>query len=264
MDVRARAWCLAVIAVVIAACAGHDVRVRKDSIASPDTSSGSAAVIPPPDTGGDSTTVPIGMKVCMDSVNEARAMACSPGFARRERITLYVRMKDSVRKFVDDTGGEAPGGFNYMGAISDSALLIVQSNGHEAYPSWELIDPKSGKSVSLAEWPVFSPDGRRFAIGGSSWDNCSEGNGADFAVWRFTPAAPVREWSMVTQDCEYHAPGRWGAVGLHWRGNDTVAFTRQSYDSIGADWVRRSRPGLLVRRAGRWQIQIDSQVGRPD
>ena len=183
--------------------------------------------------------------VCIDSL-EARAIACSGGTARRDGITLRVRLTGgSDTTFVDDTAGEAPGGFYYNGRIGRAAFHLIQGYGHETYPSWLVMSPRTGRRILALDLPVVSPDTARFATATPAWDNCSEANGTSFDIWRFTDTLPVLESRVVTQDCKTR--GAWGALSLHWRTADTLEFVR-------VDTTAERRPMLAVHEGGGWKM----------
>jgi hypothetical protein len=207
------------------------------------------------DVAGDQALVGIGNHICMDTLHERVALDCAHGRAHRAGIALFVQARGGELRFVDDTAGEAPGGFAYVGTIGDTALHVVQSNGHESYPVWILVDPRTRKSVALTEWPAFSSDGAYFATGGSYWDNCSEADGTTIEVWHFTRSVPVLEWREATQDCLHGSSAGWGATHLVWHGRDTIDFDRIEWDTAATPPARRTRRARAVRTLNGWRLQ---------
>ena len=119
---------------------------------------------------------------CTDSV-ETRALACSGGTARRVGNTLFVRLGTGTEtRFVDNASAEDNRGYDYRGRIASNRFHLIQSYGNEQYPHYHVLNGSTGKSVVTDDVPLFSPDARRFAIGGYFWDNCSEANGQ---TWKF-------------------------------------------------------------------------------
>lgn len=199
----------------------------------------------------------------MDS-DETRAIACSGQTARRTGHTLFVRLESGREMaFVDDTGGEAPGGFHYAGRIALGAFQLIESWGHESYPQWIVLSARTGRSVIASDVPLLSPDSRRYATGGPAWENCAEGGGATLDVWRLMDTLPLLEWRVVTQDCKN--PLYWGASNLRWRSPDTLEFTRNDKLVVhaggnppdSAEYL--TRPALAVRDDHGWRI-----VDRPN
>jgi hypothetical protein len=203
----------------------------------------------------------------MDSV-EARALLCSGQTGRRVGDTLIVRLESGGEmRFVEDTKSEAPGGFRYAGRIGRAPFHVIESSGHETYPTWILLNTR-GQRIVAADSPIVSPDTTRFATGGTGWDNCSEANGASLDVWRLTDSLPVREWRVETQTCKTRpgrsigadAAGGWGATNLHWRASDTLEFLRN--DVVVKDTMPnalnpveyRTRPMLAVHDRKGWRI----------
>jgi hypothetical protein len=184
--------------------------------------------------------------LCRDSV-ETRAIACSAGAARRVGPTLHLRLRGGRElTFADDTAGEAPGGFYYTGRLGRTPFQLVESYGHETYPSWIVVNDSTGQRVENVYQPVLSPDSRRFAGTAEGWDNCSEGDGPALEIWRVTDSVPVREFRWRPGDCR-HFVG-WGPTDARWRGTDTLVYTRRQIQS------RETTTGLIVRRGGRWEI----------
>ena len=159
--------------------------------------------------------------------------------------------------FVDQSTGEAPGGYTYMGRFGRPQYHVVQSNGHEAVPSYILIHPTTGRRVEGVDSMTWSPDSTRIATVGESWDNCSEGNPARLTVWRLTDTLPIREYDVTPwQRCQSVAA--WAPTDPHWESSDVLDFTRVDFprsphltsmvpDSL---WVKRAMK--LVLRSGQW------------
>jgi hypothetical protein len=237
---------------LLAACGRQSDRATpKSETAS--TAPGAQAPAPtpiPPDT----TTVAIDTRVCLDSMNEQHALECSHGAARRDSDSLFIRFPTREMKY-SDSGGEAPSGYRYVGTIGDSVFHVVLRWGGETYPHWLFVTDRTGSSVAVQKWPLFSPDGTRMASGGDGWDNCAEGGDATMQIWRFTRTVPVEELHLLTQDC-YHEETSWGVLDLSWKGNDTLTFNRATMNRKAGK--EETRPARAVRVGQTWRIEVDS------
>lgn len=195
---------------------------------------------------------------CTDSV-EARAIACSGGTARRAGDTLYVRLTTGRETtFVNAVGGEDEGGFRYGGRLGRAAFHLIESYGHEVYPTWLFMNARTGGTISADHEAVVSPDSLRFATAANDWFNCAEQDHPSLDVWRLTDTLPVREWRLDPFNCRTNAG--WGPTNPRWRGPDTLEFTRndaivRNGASIGADRIEyRARPMLAVRDRSGWRV----------
>src|SRR5262249_8447113 len=162
--------------------------------------------------------------------------------------TLFVRFEKAAEaRFVNSQSGEDGGGYRYVGRVVSNRFHIIERNGHESEPTYDLVNASTGAFVTTEEIPRFSPDALRFAIGVSHWDNWAEANGGKLEVWRMTDSVPVIEWRSVTQACGPHAAKGWGALELHWRSPDTLAFVREEFASHDEPGRRLRRPMMAVR-----------------
>jgi hypothetical protein len=187
------------------------------------------------------------------SSNEARAIACSAGTARRSGDTLFIRLDHgSVTKFIEVVG-EAPGGYHYVGRVGARGLHIVRSEGFETPPSWLFVDPRDGRRVASSDEPLYSPDGTRFVTAAEpDWNNCTERDRPGMDVWRFTDSLPVLEWRLDPWDCRTETG--WGPTEPRWRGSDTIEFVRNDMRLIGDSVLNHQRPMRAVRGAAGWRV----------
>jgi len=184
--------------------------------------------------------------ICRDSV-ESRAIACANGVARRAGHTLVLRLRSGREaRFIDDTAREADGGYYFNGRLGRSRFLLVESWGHETYPTWSVVNDSTGRRVDGLYEPVVSPDALRFAGTAEGWDNCTEGDGPGLEIWRLTDSVPVRELRWRPWDCSHFAG--WGPTAARWRGADTVAFIVRHARSA------TTRTGVVVRSGVSWRV----------
>jgi len=193
---------------------------------------------------------------CHDAMG-AGGFVCSDGSVERRGDTLYIRRASGATvHFVDQSTGEAPGGYTYVGLVGHPAYHLVQSNGHEAVPSYILVSPATGRQVSGLDSTAWSPDSTRIATVAESWDNCSEGGLGRIAIWRLTDTLPVREYEETPWRCERGAA--WAPTDPRWTDSRSVEFTRVDFpaanegEAMPAQRLWKKRRVRLVLEAGRW------------
>jgi hypothetical protein len=202
------------------------------------------------------TMVPLSLLV-------SAACGAKPGSettVRRSGDTLFVRLdngRDTM--FIDQNEGESPGGYKYVARIGRPAYHLIESHGHEALPSWILMNARTGRAVINVDSVIPSPDSSLFVAVPQDWKNCTEGHGAAFAIWRLTDSIAVRAVSAEGGNCSGHAG--WAALDPRWRGNDTVEFTRIDFPAppegayMAPDSTFRQRRALAFREKGQWVIR---------
>lgn len=193
---------------------------------------------------------------CHDA-SSLNGFVCSDSSVWRRGDSLWIRLTPGQTiDFVDQSTGEASGGFTYMGRFGRPQYHVVQSNGHEAVPSYILIHPTTGRRVEGVDSMTWSPDSTRIATVAEGWDNCSEGGGGRLTVWRLTDTLPIREYDVAPWQCTHTAA--WAPTDPHWESSDVLDFTRVDFprsphltsmvpDSL---WVKRAMK--LVLRSGQW------------
>ncbi len=195
------------------------------------------------------------MSACTDSV-EPRALVCAHGDARRAGDTLFVRLasgRDTA--YIDDTGGEAPGGYHYAGRIG-VAFHLIEQYGHETYPTYYVLNGLTGRQVFVGdERPLMSPDRMRFVVNGPGWDNCSEYDDVRVSIWRWTDlTAGGRVERRLVRFCR--SPTGWGATLMRWRGADTLEYVEHDVGRAGTNAPYEKtgvRAMLLVREGTTWR-----------
>jgi hypothetical protein len=246
---------------LLAACAGgKDIKqAAADSVASPvaavvDSSAAQTAsdTVPPDSIAGE-----VGRIDCNEVGHGVVYECAATGSVKRTGDSLFVRLATGrVLTFVDEVGGEAPGGYYYNGRIGNGVFDVVESWGHEAPAVPIIINRRTGKTVRTSDQLILSPDGGRFANFAPDWNNCAERSQPTMDIWRLTDSIPVRELRLSTFDCG--TKRGWGAIDVAWRGTDTVEFTRAELDtaSANASTPRTIRtPGRAVRVGNTWVIR---------
>jgi hypothetical protein len=195
-----------------------------------------------------------------EATTEADAMRCGQGAIKRRGDTLVIELSGTgVRKRVDvPAEGESYVSYRYAGRIGGSggtpAFHVVDARGYET--EWvELVNAATGDSLVVSAHPALSPDGARFAVDALDFESCE--GATTLEVWRITGDVPVREWKTDPYPCD----GRrgWGPSNVAWRSPDTITFVQNTVPSDSArraagDWD--TAPALLVRHAGKWQLDL--------
>lgn len=81
----------------------------------------------------------------------------------------------------------------------------------------------------------------------ADWNNCTERDQPDAAVWRLTDSIPMREWRLTSFDCRTQSG--WGATDPHWIGDDTIELTR--HDAATTTTIRAIYDGRIWKAANR-------------
>jgi hypothetical protein len=197
---------------------------------------------------------------CSDTL-ESGALRCAEGAAVRRGDTLAIMLHDgrTVQRLDNRLVGDAFVSFAYAGRLGGSSgtpvfhMLEVQGPG-----SWavELINARTGDSVVVADRPLLSPDGARFALARMDLETCEGGNVLE--VWRITGDLPMREFTLEPYDCTQNKG--WGASDLEWISRDTLGLLRNThwkaaqraradYDTTSARLTRGASGWVLDRRS---------------
>ena len=181
------------------------------------------------------TVVPAGGPVeamepaCADSV-ESGALACAEGAVVRRGDSLAIMLVDgrSIYRVDNRLMGDAFVSFTYAGRFGGSSgtptFHMLDITGPESV-AVELINARTGDSVVVADRPLLSPDGARFALATMDLETCEGTNLLE--VWRITGDRPVREFTLEPYDCTRNRG--WGASDLEWIAADTLGFVRHSH-----------------------------------
>lgn len=164
---------------------------------------------------------------CGDSL-ETAALRCAEGAVTRRGDTLTIVLSDgrTVTRRDNAAHDDAFVSFGYagrMGGASGTPIFhILDVVSSDAY-AVELINARTGDSVTVGGRPLLSPDGTRVAVATLDPDVCDESN--KFEIWRVTSDVPTRELSITPWNCGEE--GGWGASQLEWTARDTVTLLRK-------------------------------------
>jgi hypothetical protein len=195
-----------------------------------------------------------------EATAEVQAIRCGQGAIKRRGDTLVIELAGTgLRTRVDQPSeGESYVSYRYAGRIGGSggtpAFHVIDAHGYET--EWvELVNAATGDSLVVSARPALSPDGARFVVDALNFDSCE--GATTLEVWRITGDVPVREWKTDPYPCNDHRG--WGPSNVTWRSPDTISFVQ---NTIPADSARRANmdwdtsPAVLVRRAGKWQLEL--------
>jgi hypothetical protein len=246
-----------VLALVLAvgACADTRSGSRSSRRAATPRPTSAATVVP---AGGPIETVEA---ACGDSL-ESGALHCAEGAVVRRGDTLAIMLHDgrTVHRVENRLMGDDFVSFAYAGRLGGSSgtpvFHIIDITGPESWAT-ELINARTGDSVVVADRPLLSPDGARFALARMDLETCEGGNLLE--VWRITGDVPVREFTLEPYDCTRDRG--WGASDLEWISRDTLGLLRstrwKAAQRARADYDTTS--ARLVRGASGWELDRRSR-----
>jgi hypothetical protein len=245
---------LLALGLVVGACADTRSASRSSRREAPRPAL-TATVIP---AGGPVETVE---PACGDSL-ESGALRCADGAVVRRGDSLAILLADgrSVSRVDNRLMGDAFVSFIYAGRLGGSsgtpAFHMIDITGPETW-AVELINARTGDSVVIADRPLLSPDGARFALAAMDLETCEGGNLLE--VWRITGDVPVREYTLEPYDCTRNRG--WGASDLEWIARDTLGLLRNTHwksaSHAGAEYDTTS--ARLVRGASGWVLDRRSR-----
>ena len=178
---------------------------------------------------------------CSDSV-ESAALRCAEGAASRHGDTLAIALTEggTVTRIDEANAGEQSVSYGYAGRIGGASgtpvFHLVDMTSGDGY-TVELINARTGDSLSVTGHPLLSPDGTRFAVAAIDLDSCDGSNALE--VWRVTGDVPVRELSLQPWDCVKRTG--WGASQIEWTARDTLDVLR---NMPSRDAARRRAGGI--------------------
>lgn len=179
-------------------------------------------------------------QICTDTT-EAAALRCANGRVARHGDTLAISLLEGFTVTRVDARGDGDREglveYRYMGRLRGAnggpSFHLLEALGFES-GGVQLVNARTGDSVRVSGFPVPSPDGVRFATAPLGRDDCESEN--DLELWRLADDKPVREWSLVLDDCT----GVGGyAVELSWRSPDTLSLLRERTSVDGSHGTRR-------------------------
>lgn len=197
-------------------------------------------------------------QICTDTT-EAGALRCGMGRVARRGDTLAISLLEGAALARADRRGDDDGqGFEqyrYMGRLRGANggpdFHLLDAQGYE-YAAVELVNVRNGDSIRVPGFPVPSPDGARFAAAPLGRDDC-ESDGT-LEIWRLGDERPVREWSIVPDDC---TDAGWYPTELAWRARDTLDVGRATIPADPGRRERRERDSsraLVVRGPRGWSL----------
>jgi hypothetical protein len=152
--------------------------------------------------------------------------------------------------------------FTYAGRLGGSSgtpvFHVIDITGPASW-AVELINARTGDSVVVADQPLLSPDGARFALARMDLESCDGQHGNLLEVWRITGDVPVREFTLAPYDCEKDKG--WGASDLEWISRDTLGLVRNVHWKAGqhADADYDTSSARLTRGATGWVLDRHSR-----
>lgn len=163
-----------------------------------------------------------------------------------DTLSLSLSGGDTVR-LVDRSDSPAEvESFSYQGHWSGEGYFLVHIQYYEG-SSFLLVDDDTGHRTSLADAPLRSPDGRRFAVLSLDLEAGYVPN--TLQVWELGDGVPVLEWALE--------PEEWGPTEGRWEGAGAIRFTQRGYcealDLEGGYMC--DRPARLVLRDGGWRVE---------
>ena len=103
-----------------------------------------------------------------------------------------------------------------------------------------MVNDQNGERYSLPDLFLLSPDRQRLATVLTSPAFIPTG----IQIWRITPEKMTKEWSLEPKD--------WGPKDGAWQDNDTLTFTKTSYDPVQRQ--KRSEKMMVRRDASGWKL----------
>lgn len=192
---------------------------------------------------GASLDAPCGeqaLGVAFADSGEIAAFAQSRGEVVRTGCRLTFRDTGGAYLHLDDVREEGSAWIlhRYRGYLEALGAHVVQVGFYEG-GNYRLVYP-GGAQVTVAGWPVPSPDGARFVAW--SMDLVAEYDPNVIQVWRRTPAAARLELAIES--------GLWGPGDVRWVDSATIAF-QQHFPLADPEETDR-RAAQLQLRDGRW------------
>lgn len=187
-------------------------------------------------------------------------MRCADGRVTRQDSTLVIRLGtgESLRFESHDLMNDMKADFGYLGLLRgpDPTMpgfhIVFQSRWEEF--DLRVINEQTGEAVSIAEVPVVSPSGQRFATMNDA--ACGDMD-AVVEIWRIGRPVPKREFETHPYDCK---TGKgWLPRELKWRGNDQLIVQaavekKSSHPQAREAFEKRLRTISLSWRDGRWRL----------
>lgn len=174
---------------------------------------------------------------------------CAEGWEKR----LIDEHADEIRRTSDgwlsvklangrwvQVGDECPICIFAMDLLQNGRFLAIIAFGEENI-YWQLLDRSTGGLTDLEGYPLFSPDGRKIAVG-----ERDEMNSNALDIYDLTDSGPIRVFRGIlpTED--------WAPQQMCWVSDTVVSYERAKTD---APYDAPGKPEVLVFRDGSWSIQ---------
>lgn len=126
----------------------------------------------------------------------------------------------------------------YLKSIGYYLFEISYYEGHD----FLLINGSSGKKFVIDNFPVISPDGKRFIT--ASVDLEAHYNSNRIQIYKLTLVDPSLEWSFEPKEA-------WGAANPKWINNEKIQLDKATSDENGYQYS----PMTLLYRNGTWVLK---------
>lgn len=183
---------------------------------------------------------------CARAIEEHRLAETERVTRRGDTLGLALAAGDTAR-YVDRTGDAADViYYSYQDYWRDPGWYVVQVQYYEG-SEYLLVDDRTGAETRIPNWPLRSPDGRRFAV--LSLDLLAGYGPNTLQIWSVDEGEPTLEWETE--------PRQWGPTAGRWAGAETLELTQRGYcDQLGGEGRdmcdRRAR---VIHRGGSWGIE---------
>ena len=179
---------------------------------------------------------------------EDRRLPVAEGVERQGDTLLLSLSSGDTLRLADRSGGDhsARYYFSYQDRWPDRGYYLLQKQYYEG-SAFLLVDDSTGSTTTLADWPLRTSDGRRFAV--LSLDLVAGYGPNTLQIWDFEGGSPTRQWETE--------PSQWGPVDGSWVGSDTLRFVQHGFcgELGGSGRQMCDRPAVLIRSGGAWHLQ---------
>lgn len=182
---------------------------------------------------------------------EERQLSRAADVARRGDTLRLVLAGGDTARLVDEGEQADVRRYSYQDRWTDPGYFLLQLQFYEG-SAYLLIDDSTGERTRLPDWPLRSPDGRRFAVLSLDLEAGYVPN--TLQVWAFEDGRPELEWETE--------PDAWGPAEGEWVDVTTLRFTQRGYcNELGVMEGERglcNRPARLTLEEGSWRLESSS------
>jgi hypothetical protein len=181
--------------------------------------------------------------LCAQAVEKAQLPRYPQQVSRQGKILRLTLKTGKVveLKDVDDKALEQNGQadkivyYNFREYLRDLGYFLIHVQYYEGN-TYLMVNDQNGERYPLPDLFLLSPNRQRLATVLMS----EAFNPTIIQIWRITPEKMTKEWSLEPED--------WGPKDGAWQDNDTLTFTKTSYDLV-------QRQKMMVRRdATGWKL----------